>query len=178
MARKRYIGIDPGVTGALACIEVDDEDPLFEEVEVFDMPVNIIQVGGKNRKRVDVDKLRWQLHSWEEDCVRVVVEEVHAIGKTATGQRRDGVVGAFSFGYAAGVVEGVVRAMDIPLYFTRPQQWKRAVGLPYGADKDASRERASERFPTFSGAWSRKKDHGRAEAVLLAHFNRTTKGWK
>lgn len=177
MARKRYIGIDPGVTGALACIEVCDEDPTFLDVEVVDMPTKVVQVGGKNRNRVDAEELRLQVEAWEEDCVRVVIEEVQAIGKTATGQRRDGVVGAFSFGYAAGLTEGVVRSMYIPIFFTRPQQWKRAVGLPYGADKEASRELASTRYPEFASAWSRKKDHGRAEAVLLAHFNRTTKGW-
>lgn len=177
MARKRYVGIDPGATGALACIEIDDEDMNFHDVEVYDMPVKVVQVGGKNRKRIDADKLRWQLDAWEEDCVRVVIEEVQAIGKTATGQRRDGVVGAFSFGYAAGLIEGVVRAMDIPIHFVRPQQWKRAVGIPYGSDKDASRKCATSHYPEFSAAWQRKKDHGRAEAVLLAHFNRKTKGW-
>jgi hypothetical protein len=44
-------------------------------------------------------------------------------------------------------------------------------GIPGGREnKDASRQKASMLFPKFAHLWARKKDDGRAEAVLLAHY--------
>ena len=48
----------------------------------------------------------------------------------------------------------------------RPAIWKRTLGL--GKDKEASRLKAIQLFPTAD--LRRKKDHGRAEALLLAYW--------
>lgn len=48
----------------------------------------------------------------------------------------------------------------------RPTVWKRALGL--GKDKEASRLKAMQLFP--SADLRRKKDQGRAEALLLAVY--------
>jgi hypothetical protein len=53
-----------------------------------------------------------------------------------------------------------------PLEMPTPAQWKAAMGL--GKDKEANRAKAIGMFP--KAPLARKKDHNRAEAVLLAEY--------
>jgi crossover junction endodeoxyribonuclease RuvC len=48
-----------------------------------------------------------------------------------------------------------------------PAVWKRFHGLR-GGDKEAGRQRALMLFPSAHALLARKKDHGRAEAALIA----------
>ena len=80
----------------------------------------------------------------------------------------NGKVGAAAFWLGLGAVRGVLAANFIPIEITTPAAWKRA--LKVTGDKDASRARASAIFPAWAGLWSRKKDHGRAEAALIALY--------
>ena len=59
----------------------------------------------------------------------------------------EGATGAFAFGRSRGVIEGVLVAAGVPCQFLTPPCWKRAVGLPPGRDKDASRAEAICRWP-------------------------------
>jgi crossover junction endodeoxyribonuclease RuvC len=80
----------------------------------------------------------------------------------------EGAVGAFAFGRSrGGVIEGVLAAAGVRCQFLTPPAWKRAVGLPPGRDKDASRAAAIQRWPAAE-LFSRKKDDGVAEAALIA----------
>lgn len=45
--------------------------------------------------------------------------------------------------------------------------WKRRLGL-IGQDKDVGRLLAIQRFPSAAHLLRRKKDHGRADALLIA----------
>jgi crossover junction endodeoxyribonuclease RuvC len=57
---------------------------------------------------------------------------------------KEGAVGAFSFGWARGVVEGVMAALGVPVTFLTPPSWKHAVGIKPGKEgaKDAARSEA------------------------------------
>ena len=90
------------------------------------------------------------------------IENVHA----RPGQ---GVTGMFSLGVSLGSVLGVIAALRLPYTLINPGQWKRRAGLT-GKPKDASRARALQLHPELAERLSRKKDHGRAEAVLIARF--------
>lgn len=77
----------------------------------------------------------------------------------------------FSAGYSAGLFEGVLSSLDgfppeavgrVPAVV-----WKRDLGL-WGGGKAASLELARELFPQAAGQLERKRDHGRAEALLIA----------
>jgi crossover junction endodeoxyribonuclease RuvC len=59
-------------------------------------------------------------------------------------------------------------AAGVRCQFLTPACWKRAVGLPPGRDKDASRAAAIQRWPAKAELFSRKKDDGVAEAALIA----------
>jgi crossover junction endodeoxyribonuclease RuvC len=73
----------------------------------------------------------------------------------------------FAFGESFGVIRGVVSALGMPLELVTPATWKRRFGL-IGAEKDAARTKATELYPGIILA--RKKDVGRADALLIARY--------
>jgi crossover junction endodeoxyribonuclease RuvC len=160
-----HIGIDPGLDGALAFYE-----PLRGSLVVVDMPTDAItkRIKGKAKTKriVSAEGLVRILdaHALRRGRVHATVELVNAM----PGQ---GVTSMFTFGDGAGVIRGVLAALDIPFVRETPQVWKRAVGIPTGADKDASRARAASVFPAYASTFQRKKDDGRADAALLAYFD-------
>ena len=137
------IGIDPGVTGAVGF--------LGAETVVWDMPPN-------------PRDLFEQLHSasWLTPNARAIVEQAQAMPK-------QGVSSTFKTGYGYGVIIGVLASLGIPYETVTPSVWKRAMGLQ-GKDKDASRSLARCYWP--DAPLSRVKDHGRAEALLIAEYGR------
>ena len=82
----------------------------------------------------------------------------------------EGAVGAFSFGRARGVVEGVCAALGVSVTFISPANWKRHVGIKPGREgaKDAARLEAIRRWPAHAGLFARVKDDGRAKSALIA----------
>jgi hypothetical protein len=146
MKQKAYVGIDPGKTGAAALIT--DEGTL----DVLDYP---------GSPSLIVDRFRsWKL-SYE--IVMVALEKVSA----RPGQ---GVVSMFTFGRNLGAWEGILSAFSIPFMMPTPRQWQKGIIDPKaGADsKTRSLNTARRLFPDAS--LSLKKDHGRADALLLAFW--------
>jgi crossover junction endodeoxyribonuclease RuvC len=66
------------------------------------------------------------------------------------------------------MVRGVIAAAGIPLHLVSPAKWKRAYGLD--ADKEKSRALALRLWPARADLFGRKRDHGRAEAALIARY--------
>ncbi len=153
-----FIGIDPGMGGAIAVMAFD---PKYDIV-VHDMPVH--EINGK--RRIDLYQLAAVLRTIAETQAPqlAVIENVGAM----PGQAPNAM---FSFGFACGAVQEAVAAAGIPMTLVVPQVWKRVYGIPGGREnKDVSRQKASMMFPSHAHLWARKKDDGRAEAVLLAHY--------
>lgn len=145
------IGCDPGATGAIAII--------FEEnLITHDMPT--LPEGG-----VDAGQLAAIFSGWMRygDC-RVNVERVHAMPG-------NGVSGMFKFGQSYGKLTGCLEAVGLPYGLVTPQSWKRQFGL-IGKEKDAARLKAIEIFPKAAKAFNRKKDIGRADASLIAMYEK------
>ena len=143
------LGIDPGISGALAW--VSDDGFLLS---AMDMPT--LEVNGK--MKVNPHILASDL-SFRKPKI-AVIEDVGAM----PGQ---GVSSMFNFGYSAGILAGVCAGLGIPTVFYRPAVWKRQAGVP--TDKGAARQQA-QRFWPGSRAFDRVRDHGRAEAALLARW--------
>ena len=152
----KIIGIDPGLSGAIAILENN------QVLNIFDMPV--MSEGKKNKRQLNsallVDLIKENIQLNEE--VSVVVEQVNAM----PGQ---GVTSMFNFGQSFGILKGICSAMQLPMYFVRPAKWKKYFNL-INLEKDASRARAIEIFPYFSSQLSRKKDSNKADAILIASF--------
>lgn len=151
------LGIDPGVSGALALLT----DGGNQVVWVQDMPVR--DAGKKARKAHEIDgaALAHLLRPCLADITMACIEEVHAM----PGQ---GVSSMMSLGDSRGCIRGVLEALGISVERVEPATWKRAMGL-IGSDKDASRAAAIRIYPTCTDL-ARKKDHGRAEAILIARY--------
>jgi crossover junction endodeoxyribonuclease RuvC len=66
------------------------------------------------------------------------------------------------------MVCGVIAASGVPLHLVSPSKWKRHFGL--GSDKEKSRALALRLWPGRSDLFGKKKDHGKAEAALLARY--------
>lgn len=109
--------------------------------------------------QVDAATLAARLEQMRPDVA--IIERVSAMP-------RQGVASTFKFGAAFGIIVGVVAALKIPAHFVAPGKWKRHFGLT--ADKELSRARALQFWPARSDLFGRKKDHGRAEASLLARY--------
>lgn len=75
----------------------------------------------------------------------------------------------FSFGRSAGLCEGICAALGLRYAYVLPQAWKRLYGLT-GRDKDCSRTEAIRLYPEIASELARKKDIGRADAVLIAGY--------
>jgi crossover junction endodeoxyribonuclease RuvC len=146
------IGIDIGATGAIAVLT-----DTGELLDVQDMPT--LHDGPAKRRTINAPLLAEIIYKSHAD--RAFVERV--------GPRpMEGVVGAFSFGDAKGVVRGCLAAAAIPAIFITPVTWKRAVGIPPGKGmKDMARSNAINRWPGKAILFSRKMDDGRAEAALI-----------
>ena len=144
-------GIDPGLSGAIALLGG------AAEVEIADMPT--LEIKGK--RIIDLYALAQLFDLAGKDTRLAVIEDPHAM----PGQ---GVSSMFKFGFACGAVQAMVASAFIPMKLVAPGAWKKAMGL--GSDKDASRRLASQLMPRHAHLWARKKDDGRAEALLLAIY--------
>lgn len=144
------IGIDPGASGAIAVLEAD------AALAVHDMPV----MGP--RAQVNAAALAELLReaTLGRPC-HVWLENVHAMP-------RQGVASSFQFGRSLGAVEGVIAALCLPLTLVAPTVWKRALGL--GPDKRAAIARAVQLRPDAAPLLTHARDHGRAEAILIALY--------
>jgi crossover junction endodeoxyribonuclease RuvC len=145
-------GIDPGLSGALAIVA--EQAVLF----VDDLPTFGIPSGRRTRPELDLGSLRQMLCAHAID--HVVLERVAA----RPGQ---GTVSMFRFGYAAGAITGLVAGLQLPYSFLLPKIWQKKAGV--GPSPEQARKRAAELFPPVAPQFGRKKDAGRADAILPAY---------
>lgn len=149
------VGIDPGISGAIAAVT-----PSGALQWVVDMPVR--DAGKKARKANEIDgvTLARILRVHVADIGAVWIEEVASMPA-------QGVSSVFSLGDSRGCIRGVCEALGLSVERTHPRTWKKHFAL--GSDKEASRALAIRLYPGCE-ALARKKDHGRAEAILLARY--------
>lgn len=141
------MGIDPGISGAVAVI--NDAKIL----EVFDMPVK--------DGNVDLYELATFVDGISPQIRMCVIEKVHSMPE-------QGVASTFKFGFSFGAASGIVAANYVPMVYAAPAAWKGAMGL--SKNKKDSLELVRKLFPASLDHFKRVKDNGRAEAVLLAVF--------
>jgi crossover junction endodeoxyribonuclease RuvC len=150
----RILGIDPGISGGLAIVDASTAVPSL--IDTIDIPV----IGSGAKERVDVIGVR----TWIElHCPDLALIE------RAQAMPQQGASSGFKYGTATGAIEATITLCSIPLEIVEPSMWKRAFRLP-GKDKEAARQRALEIFPDSHALLARKRDHGRAEAALIALY--------
>lgn len=147
------LGIDPGCSGAL--VLVTEQGGYIDHLA---MPT--IKVGTKSR--VNGAALAAWIYEWRDELLHAYIEQVGAM----PGQ---GTASMFTFGHAAGVVEGIVQGLGIAYTLVTPQAWKKSAGL-IGSDKDAARSRAIQLYPELRALDAKAKGQAIADALLIARF--------
>ena len=152
----KIIGIDPGLSGAIAVLENN------KVLNIFDIPV--MSEGKKNKRQLNSAQLVSIIkkNTDKNDEIAVVVEQVNAM----PGQ---GVTSMFNFGQTFGAIKGVCAALGLPIFFVRPSKWKKYFEL-INSSKDASRTKVIEMYPSFSKQLAKKKDVNKSDAILIARF--------
>ncbi|MFG1188728.1 RuvC family protein [Xanthobacter flavus] len=138
------LGIDPGISGGWALLAADGT------LTAGDLPTVASEIDAVTFTKL----VRASLP------MAAFVEDVHSM----PGQ---GVASTFKFGRAHGTVLGVLAAIEVPIHMVAPTRWKKHYRLD--ADKEKARALALRMWPA-ANCFGRKKDHGRAEAALIARF--------
>jgi len=139
------IGIDPGKSGGIAWIT--DGKPCVEKMpgslrDLWDLICDIT-----NHPRSTVDGRKYKAY----------IEQVHSSPQM-------GVKSAFTFGNGFGHLEMALTAAGIPFERVRPQKWQQVMGCLTKGDKNVSKRRAQELFPSM------KVTHATADALLIAAY--------
>jgi Holliday junction resolvasome RuvABC endonuclease subunit len=151
----KIIGIDPGIHGGCAIVELEN-GAAPRLVDAIDIPT----VGTGAKERVDVLALQAWIQTHRPDCAGI--ERGQALP-------RQGSSSGFKYGRACGALEAVLACCNVPFELIEPSVWKRAHHLRGGPEnKETARALALQFFPAAHTLLARKKDHGRAEAALIA----------
>lgn len=148
--KQIYIGIDPGKSGGIACI--DTESGICYTEPYSDKAL--------------IDLCRDESYSGNTERIICCLEKVGAM----PGQ---GVTSMFNFGASYGYIKGVLEAFRIPYQEIPPQRWKKEFGL--NSDKATSVEVCRKLFPDvnlLATECSKKPHDGMAEALLMAEYAR------
>jgi len=149
-----YIGIDPDLSGAVAVLAAAGA-----LLALQDIPVLSLRTSRGSRTEYDVPGLVAILAPYVGCKAHVMLEESQAM----PGQ---GTRSMFTIGVGFGVWLGLLGALGFAHTRVGPAVWKRHLGLT--SDKEQARWRAMQLF--LAAALRRKKEHGRAEALLLAWY--------
>jgi crossover junction endodeoxyribonuclease RuvC len=156
----KILGVDGGIHGGLAIVDIID-GAAPELLDCVDIPT----VGTAAKERVNVLEIRDWIKTHRPD---------HCVIERAGSMPRQGVAGTFKYARAVGSIEATVALCGVPYTLIEPSLWKKFHGLHKAPGqtvteiKEMSRQRALQLFPSAHALLSRRKDHGRSEAMLIA----------
>ena len=159
---KYYIGIDPGLSGAFAVLDVEGDF-----LGAGRLPV----VG----KEIDIGEFRLNLAGAMDaicdarDCC-VAIEQVHAMPK-------QGVASMFTFGHACGEILGAIKAWGISCERVQPRKWQGVIlaGMTRKDPKQAALSYVKRRYPganLLATPRSTVPHGGIVDAICLAEYAR------
>jgi len=162
-----FLGIDPDLNGGLAVV-----DHQTGKIDLLNrMPVYLPPTGGK--RAIDVQLLFECVQQARRVGAQYAVLE-KAVVKPQISSKGPAMMGSV---HTVHQTYGAIRAV-CEILFTRsrvidawPSTWKKDMGLT--SDKSLSLQKALEYHPTHKTLFSKKKNTGMAEAVLLARWGST-----
>ena len=157
------VGIDPGLTGAIAQLGHNGEFRALEDIPIMQRMVAPRKGGVKNQVNGYAVReiLQHMLRDTDKNEAHVVIELPVAF----PGQQIQTVASSF---LTAGALEGVVQCLNLPHTLVAPRDWKQALKL--SDSKEQCRAAALRRWPEAAALLQRVKDHNRAEALLNARY--------
>ena len=138
----KYLGIDPGMSGALACIDGD----------------LVTATPFKNMTDTDIANIFITIKFPEEKAF-AILESVHSMpGNSGRSM--------FSFGNNFGTLKASLFHCKIPYELKTPQRWQKDMECLTHGDKNVTKAKAQAMFPNI------KITHAIADALLLAEYCR------
>lgn len=173
--KQVYIGIDPGLTGAISVL--NDKGEL---IEMFDMPVMAKGLKKVKRKIKAADGVESKItktivkNQINGSALAIIFDKYkHASATLEMVASRPGqhAAATFSLGESYGIIQGVLASCGISVRIVTPAKWKKFLNV--SADKEMTRAAAIKLYP--SADIHRKKDIDRAESLLIARYGYLTK---
>lgn len=154
-----FIGIDPGLTGALAVLNAGGQ-----LVAVHDLPT-VPDGRGKSASGRVLDFLGLTQLLTPYAGAMAALERVASRPDMAR-------AAAFSFGGSYEICRCALKANGSPLHLYAPSAWKSDLNIVATTDtkakKEITRGMALDLWPSHREFFARVKDHDRAEAALIA----------
>ena len=138
-----FLGIDPGKTGGISVHTTG----------------GAVAYGFTGKTPMDIYKAIKTMSSLGK-CV-AMIEKVHSMPK-------QGVTSSFTFGQDYGFLLGCLTALEIPFEYVTPQKWQRYLGCLSKGDKNITKQKAQELYPTL------KITHAIADALLIGEYLKRT----
>ena len=157
------IGVDPGLTGAMAMLGHRGEYLHLEDIQTMQRMHAPRKGGVKNQ--VNCYAVKEHLRSWLQPYDKNEVHAVIELPIAFPGQQIQTVASSF---LTAGHLEGVIQSMGIAHTLVLPSEWKKAMKLT--SSKEQSRAMALRAWPDAAHLLQRMKDHNRSEALLIARY--------
>lgn len=139
-----WIGADPGMSGGIACIR----DGKAWAIKMPETDADLL---------CELTSIRRQ----DEQCF-AIIEAVHSLPK-------QGVTSAFTFGMGYGALQMAFLATGIPFERVTPAKWQKALGCLTKGDKNVSKRKCQELFPSI------KATHAIADSLLIAEYCKRTR---
>jgi hypothetical protein len=158
---RLVFGVDPGLTGAIAaladgrCCGVHDMPTMHRATGKGDT------IDGRALAKI----IREERAKHDGAYIVAAIEKVGG----GSGFGRQGTASLFNFGQNEGIARGVFQALDIDIVDVIPQRWKKEFEL-ISTEKDEARIEAIAKFPGWAPQLARKKDGGRADAMLIGLY--------
>lgn len=171
-----FIGVDPGLTGAIALVS-------GSRSQVWPMPTVWTAVAGKRRRRICERTLAtlwgYAVLGHPPEKVFICLEKVGPIGAMGPKKKKEGAGAGFAvattnfrLGEAKGMVVALIGMAGVSYEEVPPAQWRKLFAIPK-KDKSLSVQAAKRLFPNVK---LNKSDDGKAEALLLAEYGRRIRG--
>lgn len=167
-----YVAFDIGLTGAVAAI-----NNATGEAAVADLPIVATAAGNRIEGRELLDLLRKLVPIGESRVL--VAEDVRPRPSGNGNQAGNTMYSQGSLMRSRGAIEAVADIFGNDVHFVQPQTWKRSYGLLAAKlaagerkpdQKELGRQMALRLFPAMEASLARKKDHNRADALLIARW--------
>lgn len=150
-----WIGVDPGLrSGAIGAV---DHNGNF--IAAHDIPAVGDRIDARALKQMILDM------TIPGDDYAICLEQVWTMPK-------QGIASTGRFMRAYGAIGAVCELLCDRVFFVTPQVWKKSMNVT--SDKEQSLAEARQRFP--QAVLKLKKDHGKAEALLIAEYARRAWG--
>ncbi len=143
MTHPVMLGCDPGASGGLALVYADGT------AEAWKMPAterDLLDLAREMATRFDMPPVKQP---------RATIEVVHSMPK-------QGVSSTFKFGCGYGGLRMALLASGFALHEVSPAKWQGGMGCRTGGDKNVSKAKAQQLFPTL------RITHALADALLIA----------